>query len=128
MAGSRVPGDPPQSRRTFTHPDLRRIGRLRDPSGNAIVLVDTDYLFVATTIGAAAGTVTARRRSHGSREDAIEAGSRTAAIAIENRYLTDLLAFQAGHDSLTRLPNRSSFEARLQGAIAHASEHSEQLA
>jgi diguanylate cyclase (GGDEF)-like protein len=58
----------------------------------------------------------------------LEAGSRTAAIAIEHRYLTDLLAFQAGHDSLTRLPNRSSFEARLQDAIAHAGEHSEQLA
>src|ERR1019366_3139832 len=70
MAGPRVPRDPPQYRRTFTHPDLRRIGRFRDPSGNAIVLVDTDYLFVATTIGAAAGTLTARRRSHGSREDA----------------------------------------------------------
>ena len=58
----------------------------------------------------------------------LEAASRTAAIAIEHRYLTDLLAFQAGHDSLTRLPNRSSFEARLQDAIAHASKHGEQLA
>jgi len=58
----------------------------------------------------------------------LEAGSRTAAIAIEHRYLTDLLAFQAGHDSLTRLPNRSSFDARLQDAIAHASGHDEQLA
>ena len=28
-------------------------------------------------------------------------------VAIENRHLTDLLAFQASHDCLTRLPNRS---------------------
>ena len=58
----------------------------------------------------------------------LESASRVAAVGIENRYLTDLLAFQASHDSLTRLPNRNSFEARLEVAISHAHEHGEQLA
>jgi diguanylate cyclase (GGDEF)-like protein len=58
----------------------------------------------------------------------LEAASRKGALAIEHQYMTDLLAFQAGHDCLTRLPNRSSFEARLQDAIVQANERGEQLA
>jgi diguanylate cyclase (GGDEF)-like protein len=58
----------------------------------------------------------------------LEAGSRLAAIAIEHRYLSELLAFQASHDSLTRLPNRSTFETRLEAAISKASQNNEQLA
>jgi diguanylate cyclase (GGDEF)-like protein/PAS domain S-box-containing protein len=58
----------------------------------------------------------------------LEAASRISALAIEHRYLTDLLAFQASHDSLTRLPNRSTFESRLQDAIALANQRGEQLA
>jgi len=58
----------------------------------------------------------------------LEAASRISALAIEHRYLTDLLAFQASHDSLTRLPNRSNFETRLQDAISHANQRGEQLA
>jgi diguanylate cyclase (GGDEF)-like protein/PAS domain S-box-containing protein len=58
----------------------------------------------------------------------LEAASRISALAIEHRYLTDLLAFQASHDSLTRLPNRSTFESTLQDAIAHANQYGEELA
>jgi diguanylate cyclase (GGDEF)-like protein len=50
----------------------------------------------------------------------LEAASRLAGIAIEHRFMTDLLAFQAGHDCLTRLPNRTTFETRLEDAIADA--------
>jgi diguanylate cyclase (GGDEF)-like protein len=58
----------------------------------------------------------------------LEASSRISALAIEHRYLTDLLAFQASHDCLTRLPNRSTFEMRLQEALAQADRQGEQLA
>jgi diguanylate cyclase (GGDEF)-like protein/PAS domain S-box-containing protein len=58
----------------------------------------------------------------------LEAASRLAGIAIEHRYLTDLLAFQAGHDSLTRLPNRSTFERTLESAISDAKARAEELA
>ncbi len=58
----------------------------------------------------------------------MEAASRLAAIAIEHRAMTDLLAFQAGHDSLTSLDNRASFETRLFDAISCASAKGEQLA
>ena len=46
--------------------------------------------------------------------------SRLAAIAIEQRQLTDKLAYQAQHDTLTGLPNRALFEDRLQRALAMA--------
>ncbi len=58
----------------------------------------------------------------------LEAASRMSAIAIEHRYMTDLLAFQASHDGLTRLPNRTTFETRLENAISYAREHDQQLA
>lgn len=44
----------------------------------------------------------------------------TAAIAIEQRQLTDQLAYQAHHDALTGLPNRLLFQERLRQAILHA--------
>ena len=43
-----------------------------------------------------------------------------AAIAIEQRQLTDQLAYQAHHDALTELPNRLLFQERLRQAIVHA--------
>jgi diguanylate cyclase (GGDEF)-like protein/PAS domain S-box-containing protein len=46
--------------------------------------------------------------------------SRLAAIAIEQKQLTDKLAHQAHHDTLTGLPNRALFEERLQSAVAQA--------
>ncbi len=44
--------------------------------------------------------------------------SRLAAIAIEQRQLTEKLAHQAQHDALTGLPNRALFEDRLNRALA----------
>ena len=58
----------------------------------------------------------------------LEAGSRVAAIAIDHRHMTDLLSFQASHDGLTRLPNRSTFENRLEIAIRNAHAQEERLA
>jgi len=52
--------------------------------------------------------------------DLIGKTCRLAAIAIEQRQLTDKLAYQAQHDSLTGLPNRVLFEDRLQQALAMA--------
>src|SRR5207244_4445783 len=43
--------------------------------------------------------------------------SGSAAIAIEQRQLTDQLAYQAHHDALTTLPNRLLFQERLRQAI-----------
>jgi len=41
----------------------------------------------------------------------------SAALAIDHRQMTDELAYQAHHDSLTGLPNRVLFEERLHQAI-----------
>lgn len=46
--------------------------------------------------------------------------SRLAAIAIEQKQLTEKLAHQAQHDALTGLPNRVLFEERLHRALAQA--------
>lgn len=46
--------------------------------------------------------------------------SRLAAVAIEQRQLTDMLAWQARHDALTGLPNRFLLEERLESALARA--------
>jgi diguanylate cyclase (GGDEF)-like protein/PAS domain S-box-containing protein len=50
----------------------------------------------------------------------LQTTSGTAAIAIEQRQLTDQLAYQAHHDALTGLPNRLLFQERLRQAIVHA--------
>ena len=47
-------------------------------------------------------------------------GSGSAAIAIEQRQLTDQLAYQAHHDALTGLPNRLLFQERLRQSILQA--------
>ncbi|MCS6954278.1 MAG: EAL domain-containing protein [Bryobacteraceae bacterium] len=47
--------------------------------------------------------------------------SRLAAVAIEQRQLTDMLAWQARHDALTGLPNRFLLEERLESALVRAS-------
>lgn len=52
--------------------------------------------------------------------DLLEMASRLAAVAIEQRQLTDRLTYQAHHDALTTLPNRFLFEDRLQHAISGA--------
>ena len=47
----------------------------------------------------------------------LDSMAKLASIAIEHRQLTQRLAYQAQHDSLTGLPNRSLLEDRLQQAI-----------
>jgi diguanylate cyclase (GGDEF)-like protein len=54
--------------------------------------------------------------------------SRLAAIAIEQRQLTDRLAHQAQHDALTGLPNRGLFEARLEDTLAEARQQGSMVA
>lgn len=51
---------------------------------------------------------------------ALVEAARLAAIAIEQQHLEDQLSWQAGHDDLTRLPNRALLMDRLQQAIAQA--------
>ena len=58
----------------------------------------------------------------------LQVASGLAAVAIEQRGLTDRLAHQAHHDALTGLPNRVLFEDRLGVAIAHAHREPSQLA
>jgi len=50
----------------------------------------------------------------------LQMASGSAAIAIEQRQLTDQLAYQAHHDTLTTLPNRLLFQERLRQAIIQA--------
>jgi diguanylate cyclase (GGDEF)-like protein len=58
----------------------------------------------------------------------LTAASRLAARALEQRGFTERLEFQARHDSLTGLPNRSYFMELLEAALADASERSGSLA
>jgi diguanylate cyclase (GGDEF)-like protein/PAS domain S-box-containing protein len=50
----------------------------------------------------------------------LQSASGAAAIAIEQRQLSDQLAHQAHHDALTGLPNRLLFQDRLRQAIVQA--------
>ncbi|MCZ7572023.1 MAG: EAL domain-containing protein [Ardenticatenaceae bacterium] len=68
------------------------------------------------------------REPDGDERTLLEMAGYLAAIAIEQRQLTDRLAYQAQHDSLTGLPNRVLFEDRLQQAIAQAARRAELLA
>jgi diguanylate cyclase (GGDEF)-like protein/PAS domain S-box-containing protein len=58
----------------------------------------------------------------------IETARRLAVVAIEQRQLVDQLAYQALHDTLTGLPNRSLLEQRLDRTLAEARRHNWQLA
>jgi diguanylate cyclase (GGDEF)-like protein/PAS domain S-box-containing protein len=58
----------------------------------------------------------------------LEMSARVASIAIEQRQLTDQLAYQAHHDTLTALPNRLLFEDRLRHAITTATRNSANVA
>ena len=71
------------------------------------------------------------RRSHSSADEdrnLLQLAGRLTAIAIEQRRLTDGLAFQARHDSLTGLPNRSFFLELLKDALQKAGDRSGNLA
>jgi len=58
----------------------------------------------------------------------LEAAVRLAVVAIEQRQLTESLAYRATHDPLTGLPNRSLFERNLEQALAEAQRHGRALA
>jgi diguanylate cyclase (GGDEF)-like protein/PAS domain S-box-containing protein len=58
----------------------------------------------------------------------LQAASRLAARALEQRGFTERLEFQARHDSLTGLPNRSYFMELLAAALRDASDRSGSLA
>jgi len=58
----------------------------------------------------------------------LQAASRLAARALEQRGFTERLEFQARHDSLTGLPNRTYFMELLEAALLDASERSGSLA
>jgi diguanylate cyclase (GGDEF)-like protein/PAS domain S-box-containing protein len=58
----------------------------------------------------------------------LQAASRLAARALEQRGFTERLEFQARHDSLTGLPNRSYFMELLESALVDACDRSGSLA
>jgi diguanylate cyclase (GGDEF)-like protein/PAS domain S-box-containing protein len=58
----------------------------------------------------------------------VQAAGRLAARALEQRGLNERLEFQARHDSLTALPNRSYFMEILNAALEDASQRSGKLA
>ena len=58
----------------------------------------------------------------------LQAASRLAARALDQRGFTERLEFQARHDSLTGLPNRAYFVELLEGALRDASDRSGSLA
>jgi diguanylate cyclase (GGDEF)-like protein/PAS domain S-box-containing protein len=60
--------------------------------------------------------------------DLLELACRLAALAIEQRALTERLEFQARHDSLTGLPNRAYFIELLEAALREAADRSGTLA
>jgi diguanylate cyclase (GGDEF)-like protein/PAS domain S-box-containing protein len=72
------------------------------------------------TLGAFAVACSVRRKPLPEELGLIAKSSQLAAIAIEQRQLTDKLAYQAQHDTLTGLPNRALFGDRLQRALAQA--------
>ena len=74
-------------------------------------------------LGAFAISYRTRRKPTLEELDLISKASRLAAIAIEQRQLTDKLAYQAQHDALTGLPNRTLFDERLSRALAQARRH-----
>jgi diguanylate cyclase (GGDEF)-like protein/PAS domain S-box-containing protein len=73
-----------------------------------------------TTLGAFALSCSVRRKPLTEELDLISKTSRLAAIAIEQRQLTDKLAYQAHHDALTGLPNRTLFGDHLHRSLAQA--------
>ncbi len=58
----------------------------------------------------------------------LETASKLAGVAIDQKELTDRLAWQAQHDELTGLPNRRLFEERLRQALSAARQKGQGLA
>jgi diguanylate cyclase (GGDEF)-like protein len=69
------------------------------------------------------GTRTTCRRG-----EVLECAARVAQVAIEHQRLNDDLQFQAHHDHLTGLPNRTLFEDRLARACSEAGDMNQRLA
>jgi diguanylate cyclase (GGDEF)-like protein len=57
----------------------------------------------------------------------LENAARLAAIAIEQRQLSDQLAFQARYDRLTNLPNRLYLEEAVRAAVSRAARRDERV-
>jgi diguanylate cyclase (GGDEF)-like protein/PAS domain S-box-containing protein len=83
---------------------------------------------IGTILGVFAIHYRSPRRPSDAEIELLEKASRLAAIAIEQRQLTDRLAHQAQHDMLTGLPNRGLFEARLEEALVEARQQGTMLA
>lgn len=91
-------------------------------------ILDEGFRSVSTTpirssLGAVVGVLTmfGRRPGLGSvAHDQMLAAADLASIAIEKHLLNERLEFQALHDALTGLPNRTLFADRLDQAISHA--------
>ncbi len=75
---------------------------------------------VGEILGVLAVYVTRRAGPEPAEQQWLEAVTRLAAIAMEQRHLVDELAFQSRHDSLTKLCNRLLLEERLERAASHA--------
>lgn len=71
-----------------------------------------------SVLGTLAATSSCIRQPGGRDKIRMDYAARLASVAIEHRQLTDLLAYQAGHDRLTGLANRHLFEDRLKQTIA----------
>ncbi|HLJ13179.1 MAG TPA: EAL domain-containing protein [Bryobacteraceae bacterium] len=82
---------------------------------------------ILTSGGTALGVIAGFCR-HTLPESLLETASRLAAIAIEQRQLTDRLAYQAEHDLLTGLPNRLYLMECLDRAVTEARARQSQLA
>jgi len=64
----------------------------------------------------------------GLQRDVLKQMAHLAATAIENRLLYERLAFQAQHDALTDLPNRTLFQDRVQQALNLSRRHRKRAA
>lgn len=82
------------------------------------VLDRDDTLVGAVIVAGAAGPDEDVDPAYALEHDALAEATKLAAIAIEQQQLTEQLAWQAHHDTLTGLPNRALLMDRLQQSIA----------
>ncbi len=113
-----------KSKKTFTCSRLSKAGGANCPYafyiGTPILLNDEVY----GTISFWANDGVPLTPLHPQGKEVIELMAKSIAIAIDQRNLTDQLAYQANHDALTGLPNRLLLKDRLDAALhnAHASD------
>lgn len=82
------------------------------------VLDHDDALVGAVIVAGVAGPEEDVDPAYALEHDALAEATKLAAIAIEQQQLTEQLAWQAHHDTLTGLPNRALLMDRLQQSIA----------